>query len=212
MEVDDPLTVNKIENSDSDIEIVACFKEVPVARTQGVSGRCMTTEIPSDNDNLSIIEGLYGQSARDDSMPSDELAELVVGNNPPSESAKPEYQRPIAVCSQLEPVIESPLSPPISEQGLNFTYWFNPWENDLPSSQPENPHIRGVAVRSSGVCGNPNQLTQGECIVCANQRIQSKRKSHVTIWKEHTLLERDMWPDSEEEMLSKQECILDLSF
>ena len=166
MEVDDPLTVNEIGNSDSDIEIIACFKEVTVARHQGIAGRCMSTEIPSDNDNLSILERLYGQLTRGDSVPSNELVELVLGNNPPNASVKPEYQQSIAVCSQLEPVVDSPLSPPISEQGPNFTYWSNPLEDDLPSYQPENPHIRGVAVSSSGICGNANQVTQCDCIVC----------------------------------------------
>ena len=32
MEVNDPLTVNEIENSDSDIEIIACFKEMPATK------------------------------------------------------------------------------------------------------------------------------------------------------------------------------------
>ena len=118
MEVDDPPTVNEIENSDSDIEIIACFKEVPVTRPMGIAGRCMTTEIPGDIDTLFILEGLYGQSTKDDSVPSSELVELVLGNHPPTESMKPEYQQPIAACSQLEPIIDSQLSSPIKDQGL----------------------------------------------------------------------------------------------
>ena len=32
--------------------------------------------------------------------------------------------------------------------------------------EPEQPHITGVAVTGSGICGNPNLVSHGVCIIC----------------------------------------------
>ena len=72
----------------------------------------MTTELPRGLDDLSVAEALYGPSSADDSYPPSDLDDLVLG-----QSFMPLNQRPIADCSQLEPIPDTPQSPPIYEQG-----------------------------------------------------------------------------------------------
>ena len=57
MEVDDPPAVTEVENSDSDIEVLACYRKVPTSRTMAIAGRCMTTEISDGGDDPSLLEG-----------------------------------------------------------------------------------------------------------------------------------------------------------
>ena len=71
------------------------------------------------------------------------------------------------MCSQLEPLPDTSQSPPAHECGQNFNRWNDPWEEDDQFHyQPENAHIRGVPVSTSGICGNPNQVSQGNHAVC----------------------------------------------
>ena len=117
MEVDDPSqTFIGDDNQDSDIEVLACYREEQAFEPQTVAGRFMTTDLPGGLDDLSIAAALYGPSSTDDNPPSD-LVDLVLGQSPPSESFKRLNQRPIAHCSQLAPIPDTPQSPPIYEQG-----------------------------------------------------------------------------------------------
>ena len=101
-----------------------------------------------------------------DSVPTDELVELVLGNYPPLDNPRPIYQQPIAICSQLEPLPDTPPFPPVHERGQSFSPWTGPWDEEQFQYQSENQHKRGVAVSTSGICGNPNQIYQGDCAVC----------------------------------------------
>ena len=65
MGIDDPPSVIEVDNSDSDIEVIACCIEVPTSRPLGVAGRCMTTELSEDEDEFSLFKGLYGSSIRE---------------------------------------------------------------------------------------------------------------------------------------------------
>ena len=81
----------------------------------------------------------------------------------------PLSQQPIAQCSQLEPIPDTPQSPPIheqGEQGPNFSNINNPWSDDQFPYWPDNAHITGVAVSTSGTCGEPNLVERGDCYVC----------------------------------------------
>ena len=101
-----------------------------------------------------------------DSDPPGELVELVLDNFPPLDTSKPIYQQPIAMCSQLGQLPDTKQSPPVHERGPKFSHWTDPWEEVQFQYQPENQHIRGVAVSTSGICGNPNQIYQRDCAVC----------------------------------------------
>ena len=79
MEVDDPSQTSiGDDNQDSDIEVLACYREGQPFEPQTVAGRLMTTELPGGLDDLSIAEALYGPSYTDDNPPSD-LVDLVLG-------------------------------------------------------------------------------------------------------------------------------------
>ena len=87
-------------------------------------------------------------------------------NYPPLDTPRPISQQPIDICSQLDPLPDTPQSPPAHERGPNFNHWTDRWEEEQSQYQPENQLIRGVAVGTSGICGNPNQIYQGDCVVC----------------------------------------------
>ena len=166
MEIDDPSQTSVGgDNQDSDIEVLACYREEQPFEAQTVAGRFMTTELPGGLDDLSIAEALYGPSYSNDNPPSD-LVDLVLGQSPPSESFKPLNQRPIAHCSQLEPIPDTPQSPPIHEQGSYVGNFDTPWTTEQYPRWPDNAHITGVAVSTNGACGEPNIVHHGDCYVC----------------------------------------------
>ena len=147
MEVDDPPSIIAVQSSDTDIEVIACYSEQQPQGPITVTGRGMTTELPSSEDDFSLYAGLYGPSTKVDSVPTDEVVELVLGNYPPLDTPRPIYQQPIAICGQLEPLPDTPQSPPVHERGQNFSHWTDPWEEEQFQYQPENQHIGGgVAV------------------------------------------------------------------
>ena len=62
--------------------------------------------------------------------------------------------------------------------GQNATFADDPWYNSQPNYEPKQPHITGVAVTSSGICGNYNFVSRGDCMICG--------KSFATIKEEIT--------------------------
>ena len=90
-----------------------------------------------------------------------------MGNYPPLDTLRLIYQQPIAICRQLEPLLDTPQSPPEHERSQNFTHWTDPWEEQQSEYQPDNHHIRGVANGTSGIFANLNQIYQGDCAVCS---------------------------------------------
>ena len=102
----------------------------------------------------------------------------MLGQSPPLESFVPSSQRPIAQCSQNEPIPDMPQSQPIHEQGPNVKNIKNPWSDDQFPYWPDSAHKTGVAVSTSGTCGQPNLFEQGDCYLCG--------RSFVTIQEEIT--------------------------
>ena len=127
----------------------------------------MTTELPGGLDDLSIAEALYGPSSTDDNPPS-ALVDLVLGKRPPSESFKPLKQRPIAHCSQLEPILGTLLSPPICEKGPYANNINAPWTTEQYPCWIDNAQITGVPVNTSGAFGELKIVHHGYCYVCGN--------------------------------------------
>ena len=140
MKVDGPPSVIEVESSVSDIEFIACYSEQQPPRLQTVGGRGMIIDLPTSEDNFSLYDGLYGPSTNVDSDPAKELVEFVLENNPPISTPRTTYQQPIAMCSQLEPLLDTPLSP-AHERGPNSEFQpLDPWEEEQFQYQPENPH------------------------------------------------------------------------
>ena len=105
MEIDDPQAeIEATDDRDSDIEVLACFKESPKFISQPVAGRYMTTELCGGLVDISLPEGLYGPSTKGDSEPTSELVDLVLGHNPPLDSFSAIEDQPIGRCAQIEPI------------------------------------------------------------------------------------------------------------
>ena len=169
------------DGPDSDIEIIACYREVPVFPPQLVGGRAMTTDFDTDESNLT--QSQYGRQGSVASItdPSDSLIEWFVGN-PPQQTYKEEDPRhKMAQCKELEPIHYSPLSPPLHEQGPSAAEYYGeyPEEQGQESEWIRNPHISGMTISARGICGTPNLIQYGGCAVCG--------KSYATIQEEITL-------------------------
>ena len=74
-------------------------------------------------------------------------------------------QHPIESCSELEPVLESPLSPPPLERGQQAIPDVTIWDQD-EYCLPQCSHITGVAVGPSEQCGIQNLIQHGDCLMC----------------------------------------------
>ena len=165
MDIDDPKSYIEPESSDSDIEVIACYSEQQTRRPQTVAGRGMTCDLPS-SDGFSLYDGLYGPSTKADSDPEDELVNLVLGIGPTNDIGAPLEERPIARCAQVQPIPDTPQSPPGHERGPNTVFADDRWSGYQANREPEQAHITGVAVSTGGVCGNPNYVARSECYVC----------------------------------------------
>ena len=170
MEVDEPSQASIGEHDqDSDIEVLACYRDTQPFEPQAVAGSYMTTELPGCLNDLSIPEALYDPSSTEDDYPPSDLGDLMlgqIGQSPPHESFVPLSQQPIAHCSQLEPSPKTPQSPPIYEQGPYSNDVNNPWSREQYPSWPDNAQITDVAVSNKGVCGEPNIAQHGDCYGC----------------------------------------------
>ena len=175
MEIDDPKSVIEVESSDSGIEVVACYSEQRTLRPQTVAGRGMTCDLPS-SDIFSLYDGLYGPSTEADSELEDELVNLVLGIGPPSINGAPLEEQPLARCAQVQPVPDTPQSPPDHERGHNTAFAKDLWSNYQTSYEPEQAHITGVSVNTSGVCGNPNYVARSDCFMCGKSFGSIKEK------------------------------------
>ena len=168
MEVDDPQAAVDEEGYDSDIEVLACFSESQSVKPMGVAGRTMTTETYNEDDDLTLVEELYGRACKVDSEPTDDLVNLVLGNGPPNHSMIPVGEKPIARCAQMQPIPDTPQSPPAHERGPTSTFDNTQWANFQTAYEPEHAHITGIAVSASGVCRTSNFVARGDCVVCGN--------------------------------------------
>ena len=72
---------------------------------------------------------------------------------------------PISQCSNLTPLVDTPLSPPLSERGPNHGRYDYTGPNVTDFTAPLNSHIQGISVRFGANCGEPNAAVYGECIV-----------------------------------------------
>ena len=73
------------------------------------------------------------------------------------------------------------MSPPLINQGPSRNNSNDQWSEELQqvNSWMPNPHVTGLAISGSGLCGEPNYFQRGDCTVCG--------KSFATIQEEITL-------------------------
>ena len=161
-QVDD---TQEVVSDDDEIQVLACYSYNDTFPPQLVAGRAMTTELTECLNDLNIPPCEPLDSISTFSKPSNSLIDWFVGNPPPSYYDQSASDCPIAQCSRLDPVLESPLSPPLIDQRPTFGA---PQGTDIPLevNWTNNPHITGLGISISGTCGQPNEAYYTGCVVC----------------------------------------------
>ena len=99
-------------SDDSDIEVIACYRHVPVTQSNTIAPRKMTTDLFGCVDDgfpdfpWEDLEDLWPEKFQS--------AKVELGMGPGALGQ--ENNCPISQCSNLIPLVETPLSPPLSEQ------------------------------------------------------------------------------------------------
>ena len=129
----------------------------------------MTTDIGACGEVQ--VQSLYGLSGSIDSTfdPLDSLVKWFIGN-PTLRTYEDDdpNNHPFANCRRVEPVPYSPMSPASFDHGPSVSKIYAQW-----STEPEEeeawttiPHITGLTITASRVCGEANYVQHGDCIVC----------------------------------------------
>ena len=124
-------------SDDSDIEVIACYRHVPIAPTKQNATRKMTTDLSS-----CVDDGLpeFPWDDFSDFWPEDfktAIVELGTG----TDAIGRENNCPINQCSKLVPQVDTPLSPPLCEQGPSYGRYDYVGPNVTDFTVPVNSHI-----------------------------------------------------------------------
>ena len=172
MDVDiQSVSANRDESEDSDIEVIACYRQVPIQTKGLVAGRRMTVELPESagetfpdfpwEDFDSMMQLVDSQAD-----PLDRGA----GPSTTTQSSSP----PKKYCSKLTTLVDTPLSPPPHERGPIYNNCDYTTTTQPPMPLQPNSHIQGLSVRIASQCGQPNQAQYGDCIFCGRSYEQIK--------------------------------------
>ena len=164
MDVDiQSVSATQDDSEDSDIEVIACYRQIPIQSEGLVAGRKMTVEVTESADEA------YPDFPWED---FDSMMQLVDSQADPLDrgagpsSATQSSSPPIKYCGKLTPIVDSPLSPPPHERGPTYNYCDYTTSEQPPMPLQPNSHIQGLSVRIASQCGQPNQALYGDCIVC----------------------------------------------
>ena len=157
-------------SEDSDIEVIACYRQLPVQPQPSVAGRQMTTDL-SDCADSGFPD--FPWDDFDSILQSTEADPLDRGAGP-SEATRTGNPL-ISHCGQLQPQIDTPLSPPLHERGARQSPVFTRQQLDQPI--PLSSRIQGISVRMAAHCGQPNTTQYGDCIICGRNYEQIKETS-----------------------------------
>ena len=163
-------------SDDSDIEVIACYRHVPIAPTEQNATRKMTTDLSS-----CVDDGLpeFPWDDFSDFWPEDfETAIVELGTGP--DAIGRENNCPINQCSKLVPQVDTPLSPPLFEQGPSYGRYDYAGPNVTDFAVPVNSHIPGISVRMGANCGELNAAAYGDCIVCGRSYEQIRETAVLT--------------------------------
>ena len=158
-------------SDDSDIEVIACYRQLPVQTQPLVGGRQMTTDLSGCSDSA------FPDFPWDDFeslllSPDEQVDPLVMGAGP---SGAQRIGSPvISQCGQLKPQIDTPLSPPAHERGPYVGPSFTGQQQQTIPPLLLSSHIQGISVRMAAHCGQPNTAQYGDCIVCGRNFEQIK--------------------------------------
>ena len=152
-------------SDDSDIEVIACYRQLPVQTQQTVGGRQMTTDLSGCSDNA------FPEFPWDDFesllITADEQADpLVMGAGP--KGGQRTGSPVISQCGQLRPQIDTPLSPPANERGPYNGPSFSEQQQQNDHPLPLSSHIQGISVRMAAYCGQPNTALYGDMVTVSS--------------------------------------------
>ena len=152
------------DSDDDDIQVIGRYSEASEFPPQLVAGRAMTTELADCMSNLGLPE--TEQSECYFTEPSEELKEWFVGNPSPTYSGQHPYTHPITQCGRIDPLPYSPMSSPLIDQHPNYALQNDNNSEPLADHWANTPHITGLGVSVSGVCGQHNEVVHSGCVVC----------------------------------------------
>ena len=158
-------------SDDSDIEVIACYRQLPVQTQPTVGGRQMTTDLSGCSNNAfpdfpwGDFESLL--------LSADEQGDPLVTRAGPS-GAQRTGSPEISKCGQLRPQFDTPMSPPAHERGPYDGPSLTEQQQQTNHPLPLKSHIQGLSVRMAAHCGQPNTAQYGDCIACGRKYEQIK--------------------------------------
>ena len=194
MEIDSVSVADNTDNNDSDddIQVLACHRENIPFPPQLVGGRAMTTELTQYLNDLSLPHEDLTDSISTFTEPSQELLDWCVGGPPINYHDCYIDDHPIAQCSQLNPIRDSPWLPPPEEQTPATNLVSQHYRNDEVDSWYGNAHITGLGISVSGSCGLQNENFHSGCVVC-DKSIEDIRAEITLGYLEQTHIEGETY-------------------
>ena len=182
---DDPMEIDSISaagSDDSDIQVIACYREQPAFSETSAASRQMTVDttncLGGDTSSLWPEDDFIEQLLQADYDYS------IMGGGPPVRNGSGGYE--ISQCAGLPPIPDSPISPPLHERGPNYSVNTHPGLNVTNDYRAYNSHIQGISIRVSNKCGEPNLANYGDCVVCGRSYEQIKEMSALTFLESTT--------------------------
>ena len=164
------------QDSDDDIQVLACYRENIPFPPQLTAGRAMTTELAHCLNDLNIPDDDLIGSASTFTDPSQDLLHWCVGGPPRTSYGSNANDHPITYCGQLNPIRDSPWSPPLEDQGPSVDTYQPIQPHGSADSWYGNSHITGLGISVSGSCGQPNETTQTGCVICGKSSADIKEE------------------------------------
>ena len=173
-----PVSVEGTErhSDDSDFEVIACYRHVAIGQTKKSTPHKMTTDLSGCvNDRLP-------------EFPWDDFADLWPEDFQPTKvelgivpnALGQANNCPVSQCPNLVPLVNTPLSPPLSEQGPSYGRYGYAGPSVTDFAAPVNSQIQGISVRIEANCGEPNAPVYGDCIVSGRSYEQIRETAVLT--------------------------------
>ena len=126
----------------------------------------MATELTKCLNYLSLLHEDLTDSISTFTEPPQELLDWCVGGPPNNDHDCYTDDHPIAQCSQLNPIRDSPWSTPPEKQAPAANFVNQQYRNDDVDSWYGNAHITGLGISVSSSCGLQNETFHRSCVVC----------------------------------------------
>ena len=125
-------------SDDSDFEVIACYRHVPIAQSKPTTPRKMTTDLSTCFDD-GLPEFPWDDFV--DLWPEEFHPTKVQLETGPKDLGQ-ENNCPIGQCSNLIPLVDTSLSPRLSEQGPSYGRYDYAGPNVMDFIVPLTPHTQ----------------------------------------------------------------------